>query len=386
MSLLRGIVFGVAGLLLAGGTVWAQSLSVDGAIESTVGGFRFPDGSLQARAFDVYAGVLTVAQSGGDFSSIQVAIDSAAGDAAADNRYLVLVAPGEYEESVDMAPFVDVRGSGVGQTVITAAGSAAADTGTVVVDAETVLEGLSVVNTGGNLQAIGILCSASATLRHLSVSATGASSESQGILITGGAPAITDAMVTASGASVSTGIANSTGGLLVETRFTRLEVTATGGVTENTGILNIGGNKPVLTDVVVDASGGGVTNRAIRCQGPDCRLIRVRATVTGAGTLSQAVSAFGGSSLTIRDSVLSAAGATSTYGIHLDSGVGAASVLVERSDVVGNTTSIRTATGYEAFVAYSQLGGGAVDTTAGGSVTCVAVWDEAFVGSGGTCP
>ena len=221
-------------LLLAGGTVWAQSLSVDGTIESTVGGFRFPDGSLQARAFDAYAGVLTVAKSGGDFNSIQAAIDSAAGDAAADDRYLVLVAPGEYEESVDMAPFVDVRGSGVDQTVITAAGSAAADTGTVVVDAETVLEGLSVVNTGGNLQAIGILCSASATLRHLSVSATGASSESQGILITGGAPAITDAVVTASGASVSIGIANTAAGV---------EVGKVGAV-------------PVTRDEIVEALGG----------------------------------------------------------------------------------------------------------------------------------
>jgi hypothetical protein len=65
-----------------------------------------------------YAGVVIVAKSGGDYTSIQAAIDSI-GDAAEDNPYLVWVAPGIYEERVRMAPYVHVQGAGQGATIIT---------------------------------------------------------------------------------------------------------------------------------------------------------------------------------------------------------------------------------------------------------------------------
>jgi len=65
-----------------------------------------------------YAGVVIVAKSGGDYASIQAAIDSIS-DAAEDNPYLVWVAPGVYEEQVRMAPYIHVQGAGQGVTVIT---------------------------------------------------------------------------------------------------------------------------------------------------------------------------------------------------------------------------------------------------------------------------
>jgi hypothetical protein len=58
-----------------------------------------------------YAQVVTVAKSGGDFTSIQDAIDSIT-DATALKRYVVRVMPGDYAESVVMKDYVDILGSG----------------------------------------------------------------------------------------------------------------------------------------------------------------------------------------------------------------------------------------------------------------------------------
>lgn len=64
-----------------------------------------PEGGLPA-----YARVLTVAKSGGDFTTIQAAIDSIA-DAASSKRYLIRIMPGLYQEQVTMKSWVDLRGA-----------------------------------------------------------------------------------------------------------------------------------------------------------------------------------------------------------------------------------------------------------------------------------
>lgn len=65
-----------------------------------------------------YQNVVVVAQSGGDYASVQAALDSIH-DAAADNPYLVWVAPGLYSETVTMKPYVHLQGAGQTATVIT---------------------------------------------------------------------------------------------------------------------------------------------------------------------------------------------------------------------------------------------------------------------------
>ena len=72
----------------------------------------------------VYAqNVITVAPSGGDFTSPVDALDAIGTTlpaSSAGNRYLVRVEPGVYtvNQSVEMKPFVDLQGSGVKTTII----------------------------------------------------------------------------------------------------------------------------------------------------------------------------------------------------------------------------------------------------------------------------
>lgn len=93
-------------------------------------GIHFPDGTMLSSAWGRglgYANVLVVAKSGGQFTSIQAALDAIGGtgpygvplpEATAENPYLIWVAPGVYEERVAMKEWVDIEGAGRGVTVI----------------------------------------------------------------------------------------------------------------------------------------------------------------------------------------------------------------------------------------------------------------------------
>ena len=75
-----------------------------------------------------YQNVLCVAKNGAPFTSIQAALDSIT-DAAEDNRYLVVVSPGTYQEQVQLKEWVDVRGASRQATKITTAGGERSDHG-----------------------------------------------------------------------------------------------------------------------------------------------------------------------------------------------------------------------------------------------------------------
>ena len=112
---------------------------------------------------------IIVAPTNGDFTSIQAAIDSAISPSLS-NPYLIIVAPGVYTESIVMQPYVEVQGSGVNLTTITHDSSAP----TVYGADHSELRSLTVVNTGGGAEAIGIAnINASPTLRDLEVQVSG---------------------------------------------------------------------------------------------------------------------------------------------------------------------------------------------------------------------
>lgn len=87
-----------------------------------------------------YKGVVVVAKSGGDYASVQAAIDSI-GDAGPENPYLVWIAPGVYEGEVTMAPYIHLQGAGKRVTKLQSDGQA-----TIHLASATSLRDLTVAN------------------------------------------------------------------------------------------------------------------------------------------------------------------------------------------------------------------------------------------------
>ena len=120
---------------------------------------------LHASELADYENVVIVAKSGGDYTSVQVAMDSIA-DAAADNAYLVWVAPGVYSETVTMKPHVHLQGAGQEATVITSTASSGdypPTQGTLVLTRSASLRDLTVVNGGAGTANAALLATAGTT-------------------------------------------------------------------------------------------------------------------------------------------------------------------------------------------------------------------------------
>ncbi len=107
-----------------------------------------------------YENVITVAKSGGDYTSVVDAL-AAVSNPGPDNRYLVRVMPGVYTESslVTIEAYVHVRGSGPNATVITANRTSAAPSNaaaTVDLLENGRLSDLTIENTGASQISIAV--------------------------------------------------------------------------------------------------------------------------------------------------------------------------------------------------------------------------------------
>lgn len=98
--------------------------------------------------------LVTVAHSGGDYASIQDAIDAIAAvvgaDAATtDNPYLIWVAPGSYDETLSMQPYIHIQGAGQNVTIITSdtVAPSLAEAGTIQLADFVSLRDVTVFNT-----------------------------------------------------------------------------------------------------------------------------------------------------------------------------------------------------------------------------------------------
>jgi hypothetical protein len=127
---------------LQGHAVSAQAPET-GQVLTWDGSEWIPDDAARAG----YRGRIVVAKSGGDYDTIQAALDSIT-SASYSNRYLVWVAPGVYQERVTMKPYVDIAGAGRALTRIRYGGSELDNTGTVVGASWAELRDLTVENTG----------------------------------------------------------------------------------------------------------------------------------------------------------------------------------------------------------------------------------------------
>ena len=280
-----------------------SKLTVAGLIESTSGGVKFPDTTVQLTAARKPQRVLVVAPSGGDFTSISAALASIA-DNSASVRYLVYVGPGTYTERVTMKPFVDIQGAGELVTRITFGGNISSNTGTVIGASNAELRFLSAENTGGNQYAVAIYNNAAAV------------------------------------------------------RLTHVSANAFGGTQLSVGVLNDALSSPTIKDVTASGTGSAIN----------------------AGVYNQ------DSSATINSSVISATGGSPNWGIkNTQNFVGAYTVLVNNSQIIGSDNTVRNDTFFTMRVGASQLSGGPV-FTAVGTLTCAGVYDENYVFSASTCP
>ena len=192
-----------------------------------------------------YQNVVVVAKSGGDYTTIQGAVDSIT-DASSINPYLVWVGPGIYNESVTLKSHVHLQGAGQENTIIS---SAVGDTSPIPSQATLVL-------------------ASDLSVRDLTVENIGTDSFNVAILASGGIPRVVVADVTASaqGVGVSNyGIFSYVSG--TEISLYRVTALAENGLDSNYGLLNSGSAQAALWGGSFTGNGGenayGITNLAV---------------------------------------------------------------------------------------------------------------------------
>ncbi len=104
--------------------------------------------ALKAAKTEGYANVVTVAKSGGDYTSIQAAIDTLDENTLCDNPVLVWVAPGTYTETVTLKPCMTLAGAGKELTRIVSHGSSSFPRATVTGSWGTTVRNLGISSTG----------------------------------------------------------------------------------------------------------------------------------------------------------------------------------------------------------------------------------------------
>lgn len=272
-----------------------------------------------------YANVVTVAKSGGDFTSVAAAV-ATINDATHNNPYLVWVAPGVYTETITMKSHVDIAGAGEDVTVlvnrhvdsnnappiVTGADAAALRDLTVKLITDFPRQGT------GSSRAIAS-DTASPTVSQVTVRVDGLrGSSATGIVTQNGGGQFSDLRIIMNcGANI-----NTCSGLTNVSSFSNVErstINVSGAFNTNIGIVNSSDALPA--SLVVSGSDIAVHGR----NDPNHM-----------GAQAIGISVNGGSSLTMRHSAIVSSGGThSTYGIGTTdvSGVGQKQITINHSEV-----------------------------------------------------
>jgi hypothetical protein len=189
-----------------------------------------------------YQHVIVVAKSGGDYTSLQTAIDSIT-DAADDTPYLVWVAPGLYSEEVTMKPYVHIQGAGQDVTIISSTASCGntwpPTAATLTLASNTSLRDLTVGNSGTGDINVAILSPASMTntlVTDVTVQAVGLGADNYAIYLDDSGEYVTLQEVTAlaeNGSGLNAGLINYLGAAVLRSG----DYTSRGG-TDAWGIYN----------------------------------------------------------------------------------------------------------------------------------------------------
>jgi hypothetical protein len=266
-----------------------------------------------------YANVVIVAQSGGDFTSIQAALDSIT-DNGFDKRYLVWVAPGAYIGQVTMKPYVDIEGAGADVTFISDLNAdPTEDTGTVIGANNAELRHISVSGGSSAPGAYGVAMynnNVSPSLKDVSLTVTLLSGTNGYALLNrnGASPLLEDvtAVVAGTGA-IQIGIYNDDNSSPTMRRVTAEVYLGQ----DNRGVYNRDNSNPTMIDVtaVTDQATNASGNRAIYNNGSAPVMQHVTAVARDAATLNAAVFNDAGSAPTLIDVTATAAGGETAVGI-----------------------------------------------------------------------
>lgn len=313
-----------------------------------------------------------VATSGGDYTSIQSALNNVAnwcGTPSASNRCLVRVGPGTYNEQVTMLQNVDIEGSGEQTTRITYTGAPAYTAGTVVGANNAELRSLAVENTGGDTYAVAIYNGTSPSLLHVTASASGGTSYSFGVLNERSSATMSSVTASASGGTQCVGVYNYDNSSTVMTGVT---ASASGGISSY-GVYN-STSSTTMRSVIASASGGS-TNYGVYNLLSSPTMNNVTATASG-GTFSNdyGVSNDNASPQIVNSNISANGGSGSVmYGVSNSSG---STVTIDNSkitvDIFGYT--INNASGATTRVGASQLSGARPPTNLG-TLACAASYD-----------
>ncbi|HSM58054.1 MAG TPA: hypothetical protein VK879_18000 [Candidatus Sulfomarinibacteraceae bacterium] len=336
-----------------------------------------------------YANVIVVAKSGGDYDSIQDALDSI-DDAADDNRYLILVAPGVYDERVTMKPYVEIEGAGRELVTITSPGASNNNVATVTGADDAELRNLTVGNSGGDTYAIGIYNNGVAPrLTGLAIVSEGGNN-TYGIHNTsGGASWITDARLTATSTRNARAIYHSSTASLT-VKDTEATVSGCGnGVCY--GIAVIANTTALLENVTANSIGDDSSspNAVFGSGGATLTLQNVTAYATGGTSNSSALGLANGAGATVRDSVLTAddAGGGTARAVSLNNTGSGRTVSIHHSELYAPSLTVWTNhSSHTINVANTLLHGGPTLITGGSTITCAGVYDENFTFFADTCP
>ena len=278
--------------------VWTEDDAWDDA-----GNIQGPAGADGADGQDAVspAQVVWVAQSGGDFTKLSDALASIT-DASATKPYVIKIAPGTYTETanVEMKNFVDVEGSGQGVTAIECACSNGNNATAAVISAGQItaeIRHLTINNTGGGVNSIGLFTEDVDAFSMLHVTATaGGSKYNSGVKNRKSSPMMNNVTATATGGNSSYGVYNYESSPMMN----NVTATATDGNTSY-GVNNYEEESSTMMNNVTATGTGGTYVRGVYNEVSSPIMNNVTATATDGNTSNYGVENCESSFPTIRN-------------------------------------------------------------------------------------
>lgn len=304
-------------------------------------------------------------------------------DASASNPYLIRLEPGVYDldgESLELKPFVDIEGSGIGISIVRS------DTaGAVVHGADDVeLRWLSIENGGGAANSYGVDLGGDAATRLLEIRVTAEGGASNNIAVSsvGDGARLTrvEAVAKATGAAIAIGVQMNGDATLDGVVASVSSAAAARGFHAFSGASTIE-NSAAFASGATTVYGVGLETGA----SATLRRVQVSAASIAPGATAVGLRLLDGAA-TVQSSSFQGV-ATNAFGLQAAQLAGAHTVRILQSRLIGSDHTVEGDSGYTIRIGDSQLAGGAADDN-GAVLTCFGVYDENFANAGGlaSCP